>query len=71
MAVLKVEIEIPQSLLGALGISEWEFGQQAREWLLLGLFQGGKISSGEAAEFLGLSKAQFMVLLNQRNLPLS
>ncbi|HTG33759.1 MAG TPA: UPF0175 family protein [Thermoanaerobaculia bacterium] len=69
MAVLKVEIEIPQSLLGFLGISESEFGQQAKKWLVLGLCHGGKISSREAAEILGLSKAQFMALLNQRNLP--
>jgi predicted HTH domain antitoxin len=75
MAVLKVEIEIPQSLLeillGVLGISKQEFGQQASKWLVLGLFQGGKISSREAAEILDLSEAQFMALLNQRNLPLS
>jgi predicted HTH domain antitoxin len=69
MAVLKVEIELPQNLLAALGIPESEFGRQAREWVLLELFQEGKISSGKAAEILGLSKAQFLDLLNQRNLP--
>lgn len=69
MAVLKVEIELPQNLLAVLGISESEFSRQAKEWVLLGLFQGGKISSGKAAEVLGLSKVQFLDLLNQRNLP--
>jgi len=69
MAVLKVEIELPQNLLAALGIPESELGRQAREWVLLELFQEGKISSGKAAEILGLSKAQFLVLLHQRNLP--
>jgi predicted HTH domain antitoxin len=37
--------------------------------VLLELFQEGKISSGKAAEFLGLSKAQFLDLLSHRNLP--
>jgi predicted HTH domain antitoxin len=67
--MLKVEIELPQNLLAALDIPESELGRQAREWVLLELFQEGKISSGKAAEMLGLSKAQFLDLLNQRNLP--
>ena len=69
MAVLKVEIELPEKLLAALDVSESELGRQAREWVLLELFQEGKISSGKAAEFLGLSRAQFLDLLNERHLP--
>jgi predicted HTH domain antitoxin len=69
MAVLKVEFELPKDLLEALGIPESELGRQAREWVLLELFQEGKISSGKAAEVMGLSKAQFLDLLSQRNLP--
>jgi predicted HTH domain antitoxin len=69
MAVLKVEIELPRKLLAALDIPESELGRQAREWVLLELFQEGKISSGKAAEILGLSKGEFLDLLNQRNLP--
>jgi predicted HTH domain antitoxin len=69
MAMLKIEIELPQNLLAALDIPESELGRQAREWVLLELFQEGKISSGKAAEILGLSKAQFLDVLNERNLP--
>jgi len=69
MAVLKVEIELPEKLVAALDVPESELGKQAREWVLLELFQEGKISSGKAAEFLGLSKAQFLDLLNERHLP--
>ena len=36
---------------------------------VLELFQEGKISAGKAAEVLGLSKAQFIELLNDRKLP--
>ena len=67
--MLKVEIELPEKLLAALDVPESELGKQARKWVLLELFQEGKISSGKAAEFLGLSKAQFLDLLNERHLP--
>lgn len=39
------------------------------EGVVLRLFQEGEVSSGKAAEILGLSKAQFLELLSQRNLP--
>ena len=69
MAGLKVEIELPRNLLEALNIPESELARQAKEWVLLELFLEGKISAGKAAEVLGLSKAQFIELLNQRDLP--
>ncbi|MEA2600574.1 MAG: hypothetical protein QOF89_1566 [Acidobacteriota bacterium] len=66
---LKVEIELPRNLLAALNVPESDLGRRAREWVLLELFQEGRISAGKAAELLGLSKPQFLELLNQRNLP--
>jgi len=66
---LKVEIELPRNLLAALNVPESELGRRAREWVLLELFQEGKISAGKAAELLGMSKPQFLELLSQRNLP--
>jgi predicted HTH domain antitoxin len=69
MAWQKVEIELPRNLLAALDIPESELGRQAREWVLLELFQEGRISAGKAGEILGLSKTQFLDLLNLRHLP--
>jgi predicted HTH domain antitoxin len=69
MAGMKVEIELPRNLLAALNIQESELGRLAKEWVLLELFQEGKISAGKAAEVLGLSKPQFLDLLNERHLP--
>lgn len=40
MAVLKVEIELPQNLLVALDIPE--LGRRAREWVLLESFRKGR-----------------------------
>jgi predicted HTH domain antitoxin len=69
MAPLKVEIELPRDLLTALEIPESELGRRAKEWIALELFQEGEISSGKAGEILGLSKARFLDLLNERRLP--
>ncbi|HEX7182948.1 MAG TPA: UPF0175 family protein [Thermoanaerobaculia bacterium] len=69
MAELKVEIELPRDLLAALNIPEPELGRRAKEWVVLELFQEGEISAGKAAGILGLSKAGFMELLSQRDLP--
>lgn len=69
MAGMKVEIELPRNLLAALDIHESELGRLAKEWVLIELFLEGKISAGKAAEVLGLSKAQFLDLLDERNLP--
>lgn len=69
MSALKIEIELPQDLLAALKIPESDLGRRAKEWVVLELFQEGEISAGKAAEVLGTSKARFLDLLDQRNLP--
>jgi predicted HTH domain antitoxin len=69
MAPMKVEIELPGDLLAALHLSASELSQRAQEWVVLELFQEGEISAGKAGEILGLSKARFLDLLNERRLP--
>lgn len=69
MAALKVEIELPRDLVAALDIPEADLGRRAQEWVVLELFQEGGISAGKAAEILGLSKLEFLGLLDHRNLP--
>jgi predicted HTH domain antitoxin len=65
----RVEIELPRDLLTALDIPESELGRRAKEWVVLELFQEGAISTGKASEILGLTKAHFLDLLNERRLP--
>ncbi len=69
MALMKVEIELPRDLLAALDIPEPELSRRAKEWVMLELFQEGEISSGKAAEVLGLSKSSFLDLLSEHGLP--
>ncbi len=52
-----------------MNIAESDLGRRAQEWVILELFQEGEISAGKAAEILGMTKARFLDLLAQRNLP--
>jgi predicted HTH domain antitoxin len=69
MNALKVEIELPRDLLTALDIPESELSRRTKEWVVLELFQEGEISAGKAGEIIGLSKAGFLDLLDERRLP--
>ncbi len=69
MDAVKIELQLPRDLLGALNIPAEELGDKAMEWIALELFREGKISAGKAAELVGLSKAQFIDLLASRGVP--
>lgn len=69
MSTHRVEIELPQDLMAVLNVPEADLSRRAREWVILELFQEGEISSGKAAEILGLSRSRFLELLNARKLP--
>ena len=58
-----VELNIPDELLRARNKSE--LAALAQESLLIKLFQQGEISSGCAAQVLGLSRRDFLDLLGQ------
>jgi len=69
MDAVKMELHLPRDLLGALNIPAEELGDKAMEWITLELFREGKVSAGKAAELLGLSKSQFIDLLDRRGVP--
>lgn len=62
-----VQVELPRDLLVALNVTASEAGRRAQEWLTIELFREGEISTGKAAEILGVTKTQFILLLDQRN----
>ncbi|GAB4446037.1 MAG: hypothetical protein Fur0044_42300 [Anaerolineae bacterium] len=69
METFKIEVELPRDVLIGLNVPPAEIEQRAREWLALALFQEGYISAGKAAEWLDVSKSQFIDLLDRRGLP--
>jgi predicted HTH domain antitoxin len=66
--VVKVELELPRDIVGALDISVWELKRYAKELIALELFKEGRISAGKAAELLEIPKADFIELLSRRGI---
>jgi predicted HTH domain antitoxin len=65
---LKISLELPRDLLGALNVPETGLSTRLKELIALELFREGRISSGKGAELLGLSKAEFIQLLARYNI---
>jgi len=68
MSTLKVNLRLPKDLLGALNIPETQLEAHILELVALELFRQERISTGKAAELLGISKWEFIQLLAQHNI---
>ncbi|MBC7226367.1 MAG: UPF0175 family protein [Thermoflexales bacterium] len=68
MRVLDVHLQLPRDLLGALDVPEEQVERRLREMIAIQLFREGRISSGKAAELLGISKLEFVQLLARHGL---
>ena len=62
-------VEMPEELVELLG-SEQGASITLREAAVLELFREHKISTGKAAELLGMSYRDFLTLLQERSIPL-
>ena len=60
MERITVEFDLPRDLLGVLRVTEGELGPELKLLIALELFREEKISSGKAAEVVGLSKSAFI-----------
>lgn len=60
MERITVELDLPRDLLGVLRVTEDERGPELKLLIALELFREEKISSGKAAEVVGLSKSAFI-----------
>jgi predicted HTH domain antitoxin len=65
---MKVALELPRDLLGALEVPQTQMEARLRELIALELFREGRISSGKGAELLGISKLAFIQLLSQHGI---
>ena len=66
---IQVTLSLPRDLLGALDIPQSDLEPFLQETVAVELFRQGRISSGKAAEMLGLSKLEFMRLLARQSIP--
>ena len=66
MGMRALEIEYPEDLLGH--IAEPELAALAREAVYVKLYELGHVSSGRAAQLLGMSRREFLDLLGRYNI---
>ena len=62
-----IEVHVPSELL-EFGLYRHDIQRHLLEWLVLTLFQQEKISSGKAARFLMITRAEFLALLSRRGI---
>lgn len=60
-----IAISYPESLALSLKMGDKEFGQEMKTLSLVKLYELGKISSGIAAQMLGINRAAFLELLGK------
>ena len=64
-----VQVELDQDLVDLLEELHRPVKQAARELIVLELYRQGEISSGKAAELLGLGRGQFIQQASERGIP--
>lgn len=66
-----VTIDVDESVLAALGLSESQFGGEARFILAAKLYEMGKLTSGQAARLCGKERVAFLLELPRIGIPVS
>ena len=62
-----VNIRIPAPLM-QFGFNQAEIQRRVTEWMVLSLFSEGRISSGQGARLLQISRVAFLNLLRERGI---
>jgi predicted HTH domain antitoxin len=66
-----IHIDLPESILLNTGQSQEEFVREAKFFVMLKLFELGRISSGRAAEVCGVSRVEFLLLASRAGVPVA
>ena len=64
-----MQIEYPEAWPAAAGASVERFEGEARMALAMKLFEMGRLTSGQAAQLAGVSRAAFLLSCPQWNMP--
>jgi predicted HTH domain antitoxin len=64
-----IQVELDQDLVDLLEELHRPVKQAARELIVLELYRQGEVSSGKAAELLGLGREQFIRQASERGIP--
>lgn len=60
-----ISVEFPEYLANSMRMNKDDFERKMKESSLVKLFEIGKVSSGTAAKVLGITKVDFLELLNE------
>jgi predicted HTH domain antitoxin len=69
METMVLEVTMSRELFSMLGFSRTEAEEAVKEFSVLGLYLEHRISSGKAAELMGIRKPEFARLLARRGIP--
>jgi predicted HTH domain antitoxin len=64
-----LEVTLSKDLYSRLGFSKEEAEEAIKEFSVLGLYLEHKISSGKAAELLGMRRREFLRLMARKGIP--
>ena len=60
-----ITLEYPPSWLAAMGMDAPRFAEEAKTAAAMKLFECGRLSSGQAAQLAGLTRAEFLLSCRQ------
>jgi predicted HTH domain antitoxin len=67
--MLALTIELPEYLLFQMGSSTEKLQSEIRRMLAVNMFKEGFMTTGQAAEFCGMHRVEFMYYLSKKNIP--
>jgi len=70
MQTYSIQVDYPENLLHALQTTPDSFKQEARMAMAVKLFEMKRLSSGMAAQLIGIDRVTFLLQLSQHNVPM-
>ena len=67
MVVQRVTIDVPEKVLLAEKMDATAFGRELRVLAAIKMYELGRLTSGRAAELAGMSRVEFLLVLQRYN----
>jgi predicted HTH domain antitoxin len=67
MQTVTLQVTLPKKLL-AYGLGKEDVNREVGKWLVFSLFRAARVSSGKAASLLGMTRRDFLELLDREGI---